>query len=255
MLRPRIIPVLLLAASGAVKTRQFKARQYVGDPINALKVFNEKEVDEIVMVDIEATVAGRGPNFSWIRDLASECFMPMAYGGGIQSVAHAEQLFSLGVEKIILGTVAMERPGVVASIVRAAGAQSVAISLDVRRNWRGRNHVCVRSGTTDTGHDPVEAAKRIQDLGAGEIILQSIDRDGMSSGYDLDLIAKVSSAIQIPLVACGGAGKLEDFRAALGAGASAAAAGSYFVFFGKHRAVLITYPRPDEVASINDTAN
>jgi cyclase len=250
MLRPRIIPVLLLTESGLVKTERFKTRRYIGDPINALRVFNDKEVDEIVILDIDATPAGRGPDFDRIGDLAGECFMPMAYGGGIRSVAEAERLFSLGVEKVILGTRALEQPELVSAISASAGAQSVAVCLDFRRNWLGRNHVFVRGGKKDTGRDPVEVARQMQDLGAGEIILQSMDRDGTAQGYDVALIGEIASELKIPLVACGGAGTKDDFRSALGAGAAAAAAGSFFVFYGKHRAVLISYLDNHEIMNL-----
>ena len=250
MLRPRIIPVLLLAESGLVITERFKSRRYIGDPINAVRVFNDKEVDEIVILDIDATLAGRGPNFDRIGDLASECFMPMAYGGGIRSVAEAERLFSAGIEKVVLGAMALEQPELVRAISASAGAQSVAVCLDFRRDWLGRNHVFVRGGKRDTGRDPVEVARKMQDLGAGEIILQSIDRDGTQSGYDFDLLGMVARAVQIPVVACGGAGTVADFRRAILCGASAAAAGSLFVFYGKHRAVLISYLDPAEIENL-----
>jgi cyclase len=250
MLRPRVIPVLLLTESGVVKTRRFREGRYVGDPINALRVFNEKEVDEIVILDIEATKTGRGPDFARIRDLASECFMPMGYGGGVRSVADAERLFAVGVEKVILGTVAVEDPGVVTSISRHAGAQSVVVCLDVGRNWLGKPRVSIRSGGSVTDLDPIDAARRMEELGAGELLLQYVDRDGTGAGYDLGLLGQVAKAVRIPVVVCGGAGKLTDFRDAFAAGASAAAAGSFFVFYGKHRAVLITYPSPAELANL-----
>lgn len=250
MLRPRIIPVLLLAGSGAVKTERFREPRYVGDPINALRVFNEKEVDEIVILDIEATPEERGPDVDRARELAGECFMPLGYGGGIRSVVDAERLFAVGVEKVVLGTVALENPGIVREISSRVGAQSVVVCLDVRRNWLGRRHICVRSAQRDAGEDPVEFARKMEELGAGELIVQSVDRDGTRNGYDLDLIRSVTHSVRIPVVACGGAGSLTDFRAALEAGASAAAAGSQFVFYGRHRAVLITYPTANELAAL-----
>lgn len=250
MLRPRVIPVLLLTESGVVKTEAFKNPRYVGDPINALRVFNDKEVDEIVVLDIEATAEGRGPNFERISDLASECFMPMAYGGGVRSAMDAERLISVGVEKVILGTVAVERPECVREISSVAGAQSVVACLDVRRNWRGKPSVWVRNGRRDTGRAPLELARELQELGAGEIILQSIDRDGAGQGYDLPLLQEIAPRLHVPVVACGGAGSKDDLKAVLGAGAAAAAAGSLFVFYGKHRAVLISYLDNDEIMNL-----
>lgn len=250
MLRPRVIPVLLLKESGVVKTEGFKQPRYVGDPINALRVFNDKEVDEIVVLDIEATAEARGPNFERISDLASECFMPMAYGGGVRSAADAERLFTVGVEKVILGTTAVERPEIVQAVSSVAGAQSVVVCLDVRRNWRGRPTVWVRNGSKDTGRNPLELARELQQRGAGELILQSIDRDGTGRGYDLALIKEIAPQLRIPLVACGGAGSKEDLHAVLAAGAAGAAAGSLFVFFGKHRAVLISYLDNHEIMAL-----
>jgi cyclase len=250
MLRLRIIPVLLLTESGAVKTERFKTRRYVGDPINALRVFNEKEVDEIFILDIEATAAGCGPDFNRARDLASECFMPMGYGGGIRSVADAEKLFAVGVEKVVLGTIAAENPQIVREIASRAGSQSVVVCVDVKRDWLGRLRVCARSGRRNTGLDPVAFAQRMAELGAGEILVQSVDRDGTRQGYDLDLVRSVAANVRVPVVACGGAGSLADFQKAFQTGASAAAAGSQFVFYGRHHAVLITYPTQDELRTL-----
>jgi cyclase len=250
MLIPRVIPVLLLTESGVVKTQRFLNPRYVGDPINALRVFNEKQVDEIILLDIEATAQGREPNFSRLGELASECFMPMGYGGGITTVAQAEKLFALGIEKVILNSAAVKRPALVREISQLSGAQSVAVCLDVKKAWLSRYRLHTHNGRVGTDWDPVEFARRMEQHGAGEIIIQSIERDGTLTGYDLPLVHQVAAAVSVPVVACGGASRPEDFCAAVREGASAAAAGSVFVFYGKHRAVLITYPTPQELAGI-----
>jgi cyclase len=239
---PRIIPVLLLTESGVVKSVRFKDRRYVGDPINALRVFNDKEVDEIIIIDIDAWKNGRGPDFDRVAELAGECFMPLGYGGGITTLDQIRTLFRSGVEKVLLNTALYTHPDLISSAANVAGSQSVVVCIDVKKNWLGRPRVYVAGGTVDTGVDPVEWARRAVEKGAGEIILNSIDRDGMQIGYDLELIKSVSTAVGVPLVAMGGAGRLSHMAEAAHAGASAMAAGSMFVFHGKHRAVLITYP-------------
>jgi cyclase len=252
MVRTRVIPCLLLKNLGLVKTVRFKHPTYVGDPINAVRIFNDKEVDELVFLDITATLERRPPPFELIAKIASECFMPFCYGGGIRSLEHVTQLFTLGVEKIALNSSAAEKPQFVNEVASAAGSQSVVVSIDVKRNLFGRYRVYTRSGTTRTEHDPVDHARRMQDSGAGEILLNSIDRDGTMTGYDVELIRRVSGAVTIPIVAAGGARGVSDFAEAIQAGASAAAAGSVFVFTGKHRAVLISYPSFDELISLNE---
>lgn len=244
---PRVIPVLLLTDSGVVKSTRFKDRRYVGDPINALRVFNEKEVDEVVIVDIDAWKHRRGPNFERVAELAGECFMPLGYGGGVTTLDQIRTLFRCGVEKVLLNTALYSHPDLVSQAADIAGSQSIVACIDVKKNWLGRPRVCVSGGTIDTGLDPVEFAQQMASKGAGEIVLQSMDADGTQGGYDLDLIAKVAAAVNVPVVALGGAGNLAHMAAAIRAGAHAAAAGSFFVFHGKHRAVLITYPRIEEI--------
>ncbi len=224
-----------------MKTKRFKAPKYVGDPINAVRIFNEKEVDELIFLDITATIEHCSPNFDLIAEVAGECFMPLAYGGGVRSMSDARRILKSGVEKIIFNTVAHTDPNVISQASREFGAQAVVISMDVRRKLFGRYEVFVKSGTSSTGHCPESYAKRMQDLGAGEIFLNSIDKDGSMTGYDLDLIERVSNSVNIPVIACGGAGSKDDFQSAAAAGASAMAAGSMFVFHGPHKAVLITY--------------
>lgn len=248
MLRTRVIPCLLLRGEGLVKTTRFKEPRYVGDPINAIRIFNDKEVDELILLDITASREGRGPALGAIRDFSSECFMPVGYGGGIRSLSDAREVLALGIEKIVLNTMALRRPELVAEISREFGAQAVVVSIDVRRKLLGGYEVMAAGGTEKTGLAPVEHAKRMVELGAGEIFLNAIDRDGTGSGYDIALLRSVAQAVSVPLIACGGAGSLADFGAAVREGhASAVAAGSMFVFHGKHRAVLISYPTRAEL--------
>lgn len=248
MLRTRVIPCLLLRGEGLVKTTRFSEPRYVGDPINAIRIFNDKEVDELILLDITASREGRGPAFGAIRDFASECFMPVGYGGGIRSLTDAREVLALGVEKIIVNTMALRRPALVAEISSEFGAQAVVVSIDVRKKLLGGYEVMAAGGTAKTGLTPVEHAKQMVALGAGEIFLNSIDRDGTGSGYDTALVRSVAQAVSVPVIACGGAGSLADFGIAVNEGqASAVAAGSMFVFHGKHRAVLISYPTRAEL--------
>ncbi|GFE82022.1 putative imidazole glycerol phosphate synthase subunit hisF2 [Steroidobacter agaridevorans] len=250
MLRTRVIPCLLLRGQGLVKTTRFKEPKYVGDPINAIRIFNDKEVDELVVLDITATREGRAPNFERIEEFASECFMPLAYGGGLRTVDEARRLLKLGVEKVIFNAGAWRSPEVLRQASKEFGAQAVVASIDVRRKLLGRYEVVVDSANVGTGVDPVTYAKQMEDLGVGEILLTAVDRDGTMKGYDLDLLSRVSRAVSVPVIASGGAGSLADFRAAVTeGGASAVAAGAMFVFYGPHRAVLITYPSPAELAA------
>ena len=254
-MRPRIIPVLLLdSRKRLVKSRHFSEEVYVGDPFNVIRIFNEKEVDEICVLDINASVEGRRPDVGFISELASECFMPLSYGGGINSVADATPIFAAGVEKVVLG-----RAGANFAMVRALadsfGSQAIAACIDCRRinnDWR----VALDRGRAVTNQDPVTQAKEVEQAGAGEIILQNIDRDGERNGYDTSLISAVSTAVNVPVVALGGAGQLSHLAEGLRTGASAVASGSAFVFIGRLRAVLITYPSPQDVKQLfaNDGA-
>lgn len=247
MLHARVIPCMLMRNGGLVKTVKFKSPRYIGDPINAVRIFNEKEVDELVFLDIGSTTALTGPNFELLVDIASEAFMPFGYGGGITSIDHVKQLYALGVEKVILNTVAADKPDLVSKAAALAGCSGVVVSVDVRRNWLGNYSVCVASGQRDLKRDPVAYAQEMEQLGAGEILLNAIDKDGTMGGYDLELVRRVSEAVSVPVVAVGGAGNLQHFREAVDEGASAVAAGSMFVFHGKHSAVLITYPEYEEL--------
>lgn len=253
MFTPRVIPVLLLDERRLVKTVRFSAPRYIGDPINAVRIFNRKEVDELILLDISPAAAERGPQFDFIREIVSEAFMPVAYGGGVRTLAHMEKLFALGVEKISLNTAAEELPGLLAEAAKVFGRQSIVAAVDFRRRLLGRVAALTRRGTRELPRTPVEQARAAADVGAGEILLQSVDRDGTFSGYDLPMIQAVSSAVDVPVIACGGAGSITDMAAALVHGASAAAAGSLFVFHGKLRAVLISYPSPDELARLPES--
>lgn len=244
MKRVRIIPTLLVDQGRLVKTTAFGKPKYVGDPINSVKIFNDKQVDELVVLDISASPAGRGPDLELIKDLASECFMPLAYGGGITTVEQAQAIFKAGVEKIILNTAFYARPDLVGEIARMYGSQAVVVSIDVKRRWPMRNPVAMyRSASRSSGLSPADAARRAVEAGAGELYVNAVDRDGTMTGYDIELIRMVSAAVDVPVIAAGGASKVEDFRAAVrDGGASAASAGAMFVFNGPHRAVLISYP-------------
>lgn len=243
MLKTRVIPCLLLSGDGLVKTVRFREPRYVGDPINAIKIFNEKEVDELIFIDILATVEGRRPRLDMVAKVTNECFMPLCYGGGVHALADVEALFGLGVEKVSLSSAAVTGSRLVSDAARIFGSQSIIVTLDVRQTAPGRYEVFTHGASRPTGRDPVTLAKQVEHCGAGELVINSIDRDGTMEGYDIDLIRQVAAAVRIPVVALGGAGRVADFAEAVSrGGASAVAAGSLFVFFGRHRAVLINYP-------------
>lgn len=250
MLKTRVIPTLLLRGDGLVKTTGFRDPKYVGDPINAIKIFNDKEVDELILLDITATNASKGPAFDTIADIAGECFMPVAYGGGISTVEQIRRILGIGIEKVVINSAAIENPDLIATAAREFGSQAVVVSIDVKKTMLGRYEVRSHSGTKGARLDPAAWARQVQDLGAGEIMLTSIERDGTMRGYDLDLIARVSEATNVPLIAAGGAGKIADFGAAVASGADAVAAGAMFVFHGPHRAVLITYPSRADLKAV-----
>jgi cyclase len=230
---------------GLVKTVKFSKERYIGDPINALKIFNEKEVDELCLLDIGATLEGRPPAYDEISQIVSEAFMPIGYGGGIKTMNHIESLFKIGVEKVIMNTAAFENETLVKDASSVFGNQSIVVSIDIKKDLWGQYRVFTRSGKLKQDIDMITAVKKIQDLGAGEIILNNIDRDGTMQGYDLDPIEKVSKAIEVPLIAIGGAASIDDFVAAIRHGASAVSAGSMFIYQGVHKAVLISYITSD----------
>lgn len=250
MLLPRVIPVLLLRGRGLVKTTAFRKPVYLGDPVNVIRIFNDKEVDELTLLDIEATPQGRGPHMELLREIASECFMPLGYGGGISAVEQIKPLLATGIEKVVINTAAAESPALVTAAAERAGSQSVVVSIDVKRRRFGGPRVVTRGATRDTGLEPAAYAERMQRLGAGELIVNAVDRDGTMRGYDLDLIRQVAGAVDIPVVACGGASGVADVGRAVAAGASAAAAGALFVFQGVHRGVLISFPSRGELEAV-----
>jgi cyclase len=246
--RIRVIPVLLIQNGGLVKSIQFKKHQYVGDPINAVKIFNEKEVDEIVILDISATQEKRAPNIQQIAEITGEAFMPLAYGGGITSIEEIKEILYEGAEKVVLNTSALDNPQLILRAAQRFGNQSIVVSIDVQKNWLGQYKVYRNNGAKNTGINPVELAKQVAELGAGEIMLTSIDRDGTFGGYDLDLLKQITQAVDIPVIACGGAAEVQDFQQAVAiGGASAVAAGSMFVYQRPHRAVLISYPAQQDL--------
>jgi len=251
MLENRIIPCLLIKNQGLVKTTRFKDPKYIGDPINAVRIFNEKEVDELIFLDITATLERRIPSTDLVAEISAECFMPLAYGGGVSSPKQMEQLLKAGAEKICINSASIVSPLVVKEASDLFGAQAVIVSIDAKKKVFGGYEVYIQSGSKNTGIHPVEHAKRMEQLGAGEIFINSIDKDGTMSGYDIELVSMITQAVSVPVVACGGAGRITDFKEVVQkAGASAAAAGSFFVFHGPHRAVLISYPTKNEISSI-----
>lgn len=244
MLRPRITPCLLVHDGGLVKTARFKDPKYVGDPINAVKIFNEKEADELIVLDIDATVEGREPNFRLIAQFAAECRMPLCYGGGIKTVEQAKRISGLGVEKIAISSGALENPSLIGAIAEEIGSQSVVVVLDVKKRALGRGYeVWTHNGKKGTGKSPVQVAQEAAELGAGEVVINSIDDDGQMKGYNLGLARAVREAIRLPMTMLGGAGSLADIGQLISTcGVVGASAGSLFVFKGPYKAVLISYP-------------
>ena len=254
MLKHRVIPALLLCNGGLVKTRKFKSPKYVGDPINAIRIFNDKEVDELMVLDITASKECREPDYALIEEFAGECFMPLAYGGGVSSVEQAARIFSLGVEKICLQTAALENPALVSELADRFGSQSVVVSVDVKRSWLGKPQVYSAAQGKALPEPWLQLTQRLVNAGAGEVLLNVVDRDGTLAGPDLGLIREACSVLSVPLIAVGGVASLADIKAVVDAGASAVAAGAFFVFHGPHRAVLITYPRYHELEALFATA-
>lgn len=252
-LRPRVIPCLQVTEGELFKTRRFKDPLYLGDPINAVKLFNDLECDEMVVVDIRATLGKREPDYALIEEFASEAFMPLAYGGGITSIEQIRRILKIGIEKVVIGTAAVDG-ALVSAAAETFGSQSIVVSVDVRKTLLGRREVWVASGTKNTGFDPCAYAARMEQSGAGELFVQSIDLEGSRGGYDLGLMSDVSRAVSVPVIGCGGAGSLDDIRKLLrSSGVAAAAAGTMFVLHGKHKAPLISYPRPHEIASLGES--
>lgn len=251
MLQTRVIPCLLKHNQALVKTIKFKDFHYIGDPVNTIQIFNNLEVDELVLLDILATKKKDKPDFDLIKKVASECFMPLSYGGGVRSLGDMKRIFSLGVEKIIICSYALENPDFIKKAAAVFGSQSVVVAIDVKKNIWGKYEVYGKSGTEDYKYDPIEFAKLMQDNGAGEILLNSIDCDGTMKGFDLNLIKAVSGVIDIPLIACGGAGEIRDIGLSVKSGASAVALGSLVVYLTQDtNSVLINFPERKEIDQI-----
>ncbi len=247
MLRPRIIPSLLIQDNGLVKTVNFKNPKYVGDPINAVKIFNEKAVDELAIFDIDATAKGLEPNYSLIERIANQSRMPLCYGGGVKTLAQAQRIFGLGIEKIALSSAVLANPALITEIAERVGSQSVIVVLDVKKKLFGGYEVYTHNGKKSTGINPFDFAEKAQKLGAGEIVINSIDQDGVMKGFDMNLIEKIREKISLPLTVLGGAGSLEDIEKVIEKhGIIGVAAGSLFVFKGVYKAVLINYPSKEQ---------
>jgi cyclase len=244
----RVIPILLLRNGGLVKSIKFADYKYVGDPLNAVKIFNEKEVDELIFLDITATLEGKKPNLVFLKEIASECFMPLTYGGGIKTADEIKDILKVGIEKVCINSAAVENPEMIKKSVDRYGSSSICVSIDVKKNFLGKYEIYTHSGTKNTKYDPVSFAIEMDKAGVGELIVNSIDADGTMNGYNAEIIKKITEKVNMQVVAAGGAGNLEHmFDVVKHGGASAVAAGSMFVFHGKMRAVLISYPSQDEI--------
>ena len=251
MFRPRVIPCLLLKNKGLVKTVNFKNPIYIGDPINAVRIYNEREADELIFLDITASKEKRSLPYDLIQKIADEAYMPFAVGGGITNIDQIKKLFNIGTEKVVINTTSVLNPILIEKAASIFGSQSIVVSIDVKKNFWGEYDVFILGGTKVTKIDPVEHAKKMEMMGAGEIFINSIDKDGTMQGYDLEIIHKIADSVNIPVIACGGAGQIDDFSKAVNeGGASAVAAGSLFVFYGSRKGVLINYPEKDELKDI-----
>jgi len=251
MYRPRVIPILLLKGKGLVKSIKFKNYRYIGDPINAVKIFNDLKADELVFLDILASKENRTVSLDFVKNVGDEANMPFAVGGGIRSIQDIKEIVNAGAEKVIINTYAVENPDFIKQASDVFGSSTIVVSIDVKKKRFGKKQVYVLGGSKPMGTDPVIFAKKMEKMGAGEIIINSIDRDGLMEGYDLELVKEISKAVTIPVIAAGGAGSLQDFRKAVeDSFASAVSAGSMFVYHGPRRAVLINYPSPEEIINI-----
>jgi cyclase len=254
MKRTRVIPVLLLSGDGLYKTIKFSQPTYIGDPINAVKIFNDKEVDELLLLDIGA-YKERNPQFQLLKEIAGEAFMPMAYGGGISNLEHVREIINSGFEKVVIGSQAFSNTALVKDSSKLLGSQSVVVCVDHAKNMFGKQRVFIERGTRNTNMNPVEYAKKMEDHGAGEIILQSIDKDGTFKSYDFETLSLVAEAVRIPVVVCGGAAGLIDFKKAVNSGASAVAAGSLFVYHSSSKGILINYPSQHDLKAFVYSSN
>jgi imidazole glycerol-phosphate synthase subunit HisF len=250
MKNTRVIPCLLMRGSGLVKTVKFRNAQYVGDAINTVKIFNEKEVDELIFLDILATKNNKEPNYKLINEIARECFMPFSYGGGVRNFEQIKRILSSGAEKISLNSAFFKDVNIISKAANHFGSQSIIVSIDVKKNIMGNYSVCSDGGRKKQKESPTDVARKAEAAGAGEILLNSISNDGVMAGYDTKLIKEISEAVSIPVIACGGAGCLDDYRCAVKAGASAVAAGSLMVYQGKNKSVLTSYPTRQEISNV-----
>jgi imidazole glycerol-phosphate synthase subunit HisF len=250
MLKHRVIPCLLLRNGGLVKTLKFSDPKYVGDPINAIRIFNDKEVDELMVLDITASKENKEPNYALIEQFASECFMPLSYGGGIRTMEQAQRLFNSGIEKICLQAAVLDDLSLVKNLSDKWGSSSILVSVDVKKNWLGHPKLYAAATGKTLNKKWIDFMQEAVHAGAGEIVLNAVDKDGTMKGMDTELIAEAAKLLNVPLIAVGGAGSLADIKAAVDAGASAVSAGAFFVFQGPHRAVLITYPKYNELLQL-----
>lgn len=251
MFRPRVIPILLLKDKGLVKSVQFKNYNYIGDPINAVKIFNDLKADELVFLDILASKEKRKISLEFVRKVGDEANMPFAVGGGVQTIQDIKEIINAGAEKVIINSYAVENPDFIKEASEEFGSSTIVVSIDVKKKLFGKNQVYTHGGSKSSGISPVDFAKSMEEKGAGEIIINSIDQDGLMNGYDIDLTREVAMAVKIPVVACGGAGKLEDFKTAINSAySSAVAAGSLFVYHGPRKAVLVNYPSQDKLIAL-----
>ena len=243
MLRPRIIPCLLVRKKGLVKTEKFKEGKYVGDPINAVKIFNEKEVDELMIIDIDASSYNREPDFDLIKNVALESRMPLCYGGGVKTADHVRRIVSLGAEKVAVSSVALDNIDVLKEMCIAVGSQSVVVIIDVKKKLLGGYQIVTHNAKRNRKKKLLDFIKELDEIGIGEIVINSVDNDGMMKGYDFKLLDQVRNTTNTPISILGGAGHLDDIQEAINRyGIIGVAAGSLFVFKGKYKAVLINYP-------------
>lgn len=248
MVRKRIIPCLLLQSDSLVKTIRFNNPSYIGDAVNTVRIFNELEVDELILLDIKTTSSKSAPNFKLLKNIASECFMPLAYGGGINSIEQIEQIFKIGFEKVILNTAALVNPKLISDASKVFGSQAIVVAIDAKRNLFGKQKVFGKSGKIKFDVDPISWAKKVEDLGAGELIYTSIEREGTWSGYDISTLKKISNKVNIPIIANGGAGNISHLNEAINlAEVSAVAIGSMVVYQKKGMGILINFPDRDKL--------
>jgi cyclase len=243
MLQKRVIPCLLLHKGGLYKTEKFKNPTYIGDPINAIKIFNEKEVDELMFLDIDASVENKEPNYKMIEDIASECFMPLCYGGGVKNIEQMKKIYALGVEKVSLSSQAVINPSLIKEAASIFGNQSVIVTIDIKKDFWKKQKVFINNGKKNTKLNPIDFIKKVETLGAGEIVINSIDNDGVMKGYDIELLKEIKSNVKVPIIALGGAGNLNHIKEVFeNSKVDAVACGSMFVYQGPLKGVLISYP-------------